>query len=150
MLIESNRQRIKTMRETMREAEHIERIIAEEAKRRMLAGTTEDGAGGRGNRKNPPPTLAEGLPSERETRTQVAAAVGMKRSTYNKTKSVYDAATGPDVPEPVAEVARQQMAALDAGDTNPTKAERAVRGAERQAEEQERARFAPLPPRAWG
>ncbi len=47
-LIESNRQRVKTTSEVMREAEQLKRIIAEEAKRRMLAGTTEDGAGGRG------------------------------------------------------------------------------------------------------
>ncbi len=73
--------------------------------------------------------MPESYRGERETRTQVAEAVGMKPRTYAKLKHVYDATKDETKPEPVRAEARQQMAALDAGDTNPTKAERAVRGA---------------------
>ncbi len=89
----------------MREAEQLERIIAEEAERRMLAGKATD----------PPATLPEGR-SERETRTQVAEAVGMKPRTFAKVQHVFNAAEGKaEASEPVREVAQQQMAALDAG-----------------------------------
>jgi hypothetical protein len=86
------RQREKTMSERMHEADNIERIIAEENRRKMLAGVTEDGAGGRGHKKNPAPTLAQGLGDDGKTRSQVAEAVGMKRSTHRKVKDVYDTA----------------------------------------------------------
>ncbi len=108
----------------MREAEHLKRIIAEEARRRMLAGVTEDGAGGRGRQTNPPATLREGLRHARETVAQVAEAVGMKPRTFVKVEHVYHTAEGEeDAPEPVREVARQQLAALDAGETTPHAAE---------------------------
>ena len=118
ILIESNRQRAKTPSERMHEADNLTRIFAEEARKAMLAGVTEDGAGGRGKRVNPLPTLAEGLP-DRRTDTQAAEAVGMKQRTYAKVKYVHDTANDKTVPEPVRAVAQQQMAALDAGDTTP-------------------------------
>ncbi len=42
VLLESNRQREKTYSERMREAEHLERIVAERNRRRMLAGKATD------------------------------------------------------------------------------------------------------------
>ena len=102
ILIASNDQREKTASERMHEADHLTRIIAEEARRRMLAGKQTD----------PLPTLAEGRSDAGFTRTQVAEAVGMKRSTYAKTKKVYDTAKDETVPEPVRTVGQQQMAAL--------------------------------------
>jgi len=87
ILIGSNDQREKTPSERMHEADHMTLIFAEKNRRAMLAGVTAEGAGGRGRRANPPPTLAEGLG---ETRTQVAKAIGMKRSTYAKVKHVHD------------------------------------------------------------
>ena len=48
----------------------------------------------------------------------------MKRSTFAKVEGVYSVAEGKkDASAPVREVARQQMAALDAGDTTPHAAE---------------------------
>jgi ParB-like chromosome segregation protein Spo0J len=117
ILIESNRQREKTASERMHEADHLTRILAEEARRRMLGGKAID----------PTPMLAEG---KGETRTKVAEAIGMKRSTYTKTKKVFDAAQSEETPEPIRAVAQRQMAALDAGDTTPHAAEQAVRQAE--------------------
>ncbi len=99
----------------MHEADNIERIIAEEHRRKMLAGVTEDGAGGRGHKKNPAPTLAQGLGDNRETRTQIAEAVGMKARTFAKVKQVHDAAHDDTLPAPILAVAQQQMAALDTG-----------------------------------
>jgi ParB-like chromosome segregation protein Spo0J len=55
VLIESNRQREKTVTETMHEAEHIARIIAEENRRKMLAGKGD----------NPVATLQQGSAWER-------------------------------------------------------------------------------------
>ena len=63
----------------MREAEQLKRIIAEEAKRRMLAGKAVD----------PVATLPQGSEDERKTRTQVAEAVGMKPRTFAKVEGVY-------------------------------------------------------------
>jgi len=50
VLIDSNCQRVKTASETMREAEQLKRIITEEARRRMLAGRDEHGAGAQTHR----------------------------------------------------------------------------------------------------
>ncbi len=119
VLLESNRQREKTYSERMREAEHIKRIVAEEAKRRMLAGRATD----------PPPTLGEGRHSQ-ETVAQVAEVVGMKRSTFAKVERVHTLATDETQPEPVRATAQQAMAALDAGETTPHAADRVVREAE--------------------
>ncbi len=63
---------------------------------------------------------------------QVAEAVGLKRETYRKVRRVYDTAvgkSGPDgsPPPPHArQVATEQMAALDAGDTPPHAAAQVV------------------------
>jgi len=115
ILIESNRQREKTLSDRMREAENLTRIVAEEAKAQQ------------GARTDLRATLHEGL-SPIRTDTAVAEVVGMKQRTYAKTKKVYDAATKGTAPEPVVAVARQQMVALDAGETTPHAAEKAVRG----------------------
>ena len=49
----------------------------------------------------------------------------MKPRTFAKVESVYNIAQGKEEkPEPVREVARQQLAALDAGETTPHAAER--------------------------
>ena len=80
IIIESNRQRKKTASEVMRESEQIERIIAAEAKARQKR-KPEDSVR---------PTLDEQTPMR--TDEAVAEAVGMKRSTYAKTKKVYDTA----------------------------------------------------------
>ena len=69
----------------------------------MVAAVTEDGAGGRGKQRNPAPTLAQGLG---ETRTKVAEAVGQKRSTHRKVKTVYDTANDAKVAEPIRAVAQ--------------------------------------------
>ncbi len=74
-----NRQRVKTASERMREAEQLGRIIAEEARRRMLAGKPAD----------PVPMLAQGPNDERKTRTRLAGAVGMKSRTFAKVEGVY-------------------------------------------------------------
>jgi len=132
VLIESNRQRDKTTSEVMHEAEHIARIIAEENRRKMLAGVTEDGAGGRGHKLNPRPTLDEGLAPQRRTDAAVAEAVGMKRGTHRKVKAVYDAAKDESAPAPIRAVAQQQMTALDTGTTTPNVAEHVVRAGRRQ------------------
>jgi hypothetical protein len=120
VIIESNRQREKTMSERMHEADNIERIIAEEAKRRMLAG-----------KDDPRATLREG---RSRTDAAVAEAVGMKERTYRKTKSVFDAASDTAAPAPIRAVAQEQMAALDTGQTTPNAAAQAVREAKRRAQ----------------
>jgi len=134
VLIESNRQREKTMSERMHEAENIERIVAEENRRKMLAGVTPDGAGGRGHTLNPRPMLDEGLAPQRRTDAAVAEAVGMKRSTHRKVKDVYNTAKDDTLPAPIRAVAQEQMAALDTGQTTPNAAEQAVREAKRRAQ----------------
>ncbi|MDP9374621.1 MAG: hypothetical protein M3Q65_19665, partial [Chloroflexota bacterium] len=63
----------------MREAEQLKRIIAEEARRRMLAGQAD-----------PVATLQQGSAWERKTVTQVAEAVGMKPRTFAKLEHVYN------------------------------------------------------------
>lgn len=108
----------------------------------MLAGVTEDGAGGRGNKKNPTPTLAQGLARENETPAsydveaptrapetiaRVAEMVGAKRSTFRKEREVYQTATGQrPVPAEVKAVAEEQLAKLDAGRTTVNAAAREI------------------------
>jgi len=132
VLIESNRQREKTMSERMHEADNIERIIAEENRRKMLAGVTAAGAGGRGHKQNPRADSREGY--RQRTDTQVAEAVGLKENKYRKVKHVHDTANDTAAPAPIRAVAQQQMAALDTGQTTPNAAEQAVREAQRRAQ----------------
>ncbi len=88
------------------------------------------------------PSLAQRDDDERKTRTQVAGAVGMKRSTFAKVEGVYNIAEGKkEAPEPVRKEARRQMEALDAGATTPHAAEREVR----RAQERETVRQFPTP-----
>jgi DNA modification methylase len=102
----------------------LEPVEQKAAKERELAGRTPDGqAGGRG-RKKPSAKLAEGLG---ETREKVAAAVGMKRSTYEKAKAVVESGDKKLIDE---------MDATGKVD----RAYKALRGAEKLDEEQANAR----------
>ena len=104
-----DRQRVKTHSEVLREAEQLKYIIAEEARRRMLAGQPD-----------PVATLQQGSAWDRKTVTQIAEAVGMKPRTFATVEGVYSVAEGKkDASESVREVAQQQLAALDAGETTP-------------------------------
>jgi len=137
VIIESNRQRDKTPSEVMHEADNLTRIFEEEARRKILEGASGGGqTAGRGRPKgedSPTPTLVQGSRAERMTATKVAEAVGMKRSTHRKVKTVYDTANDAKVAAPIRAVAQRQMAALDTGETTPNAADRAVREAERRA-----------------
>jgi hypothetical protein len=64
----------------MHEADNLTRIFAEEAKARQ------------GTRTDLVATLPQGSEGDHKTRTKVAEAVGMKRSTYAKVKQVHDTA----------------------------------------------------------
>jgi len=121
LLLESNRQREKSYTERMREAEHIERIVAARAKGRQ------------GERTDLRATLHEG---SGRTDQEVAEAVGLKQRTYAKVRRVYHAAHDAATPEPLRVLAQQQMAALDAGETTPNAAEKALREAEARTEVQ--------------
>ena len=95
ILIASNDTREKTASERMHEADHLTRIFAIEAERRMLEGASVGGqTAGKGRPKGeetPVATLPQG---KGKTREQVAEAIGMKPRTYAKTKKGYDAAKG--------------------------------------------------------
>jgi hypothetical protein len=73
VLIEANRQRDKTMSQIHREADELERIIGAQARARMHAGVTPDGAGGRG-KKNPTANWPEGLAGEEIASRQLAGS----------------------------------------------------------------------------
>lgn len=117
VLIESNRQREKTASDIMREAERLRVIEAERARKRQLAGMASD--------------LQANLPEgPGQTRDKVAARVGLKTGTFRNIKTVWDAAHDEGKPAEVREVAREQLAALDAGRTKPYAAVRALKQAE--------------------
>jgi hypothetical protein len=78
--------------ERMHEADNIERIIAEENRRKMLAGKAPD----------PVATLQQGSAWERKTATQVAEAVGMKPRTFAKVKHIHDTAQDDTLAAPPA------------------------------------------------
>jgi len=121
LLLESNKQRIKTASQVVAEGKALERIIAEEAKERQKRKPLDSVV----------PILAQQKAVQmRKTRTQVAEGVGMKPSTYANLEKVYDIAKG-DQPAPaeVQEVAKEQMAKLDAGQTTIHAAEQKVRAA---------------------
>ncbi len=98
----------------LREAEQLKRIIAEEARRRMLAGKATD----------PLATLPEGPREAQQTRAQVADAVGMKPRTFAKVEDIYHAAAGA-----LALVQRCTRAFLRRGASPPLRAARADPGA---------------------
>jgi len=93
----------KTASEVMREADNLTRIFAEEAKRRMLAGQTTGGkTAGRGRPKTDDsscPTLDKSYPHRADD--DVAQAIGLKRSTHRKVKTVYDTAHDEAAPAPI-------------------------------------------------
>jgi len=115
----------------MHEADNLTRLFEEEARRRMLEGQTTGGkTAGRGRPKNDDSSRLnsdESYTDEGSTRTddQVAESVGLKRSTYRRTKAVFDTANDEKAPEPIRAVAQQQMAALDTGETTAHAAEKA-------------------------
>ncbi|HWG43581.1 MAG TPA: hypothetical protein VN688_12410 [Gemmataceae bacterium] len=70
----------------------IEAMEREEAKKRKEAGKSEDGVGGRGNKK-PSSNLDEGSePHARRSDTRTAEAVGMRKDSYRKAKEIVAAA----------------------------------------------------------
>ena len=99
-IVEYNRQREKTLSQRMREADELQVIEAERARERQAA--TRFGADGGAN---------FGTTAAGRTRNKVAAAIDMKHSSFEKARSVYEAAKAGN------EVAVHVMAALDAGET---------------------------------
>jgi hypothetical protein len=99
-LIESNRQRIKSMSERMREASVLAIVESERAKERMRFGATSDEKG--------------------QSRDIVAEAVGMKPITFMKANDVWEASK-------VNENAKEVMDKLDRGEISVDSAHRAVR-----------------------
>lgn len=126
VLIESNRQREKTYSERMREADHLTRIGGAQNQARLRAGKAD-----------PRPSSDEGNASHQRTDSQVAEALGLKRDTYRKVRRVYEAAHDATGPETICTVARQQLAALDAGEVTPNGADKTLREAETRHEVQE-------------
>ncbi len=96
----------------------------------MLAGQTTGGkTAGRGRPKTDDssrPTLDESYPHCADD--DVAQAIGLKRTTYRKTKKVFDTANDEKAPEPIRAVAQQQMAALDTGETTAHAARQLAQG----------------------
>lgn len=109
ILLESNRQREKTISQLMNEGRELERIEREKAKRRQ--GTRTD--------------IVETLPQSEtgKTRDKVAEHLGMSGRTYDKAKKVYKKAAEGD------EVAQEQVRKLDAGETTISGAHREVQEA---------------------
>ena len=93
LLIEFNRQRIKTLSETMREAELIKSVIAEKAAANMARiGMARD------------ESLSEEVKIGR-TADHVSSAVGMKTRTFTKAMALYEAAkTNPNAAEKLKRV----------------------------------------------
>ena len=123
-IIDHNRQRQKTVSQRMREAEELEAIERERAKKRMLAGKKAD----------PTATLREG--QKGETGDKAAEAVGMKPRTYAKAKAVYEAAKAGNAK------AVEMLAKVDSGDASINKAYKDIRCEERKTETVEREREA--------
>lgn len=104
-IIDFNKQRVKTVTQKYREAEELKDIEEKRALKRM-------GIGGAGGFKGSPnlDTL-KGRASEK-----VATAIGMKKSTYESGKKIYEAAKGGD------EKAQDLMQRLDVGEITIHKA----------------------------
>ena len=131
-IIDHNRQRQKTVSQRMREAEELEAIERERAKERQReAGRTY---GEKHPKQEVPPTLGE--PLKGETGDKAAKAAGMKRSTYDKAKAVYEAAKAGNAK------AVEMLAKVDSGDASINKAYKDIRCEERKAETVEREREA--------
>ena len=113
VIIESNRQREKTASEVMREAVQIGLIETAKAKARMLAGQAD-----------PVPNSAQG---KGKTRTKVAEQVGRKPTTFRSIQKVWEAANDDAASAPIRDLAAQQMAALDTGETTAHAADKAGR-----------------------
>lgn len=113
-IIEFNKQRVKTVSQKYKEAEQIEDIERERAKNRKAIG-------GEGGFKDTP-ELAH---VKGETREKVAEAIGMKRSTYEAGKKVYEAAKEGN------EKAVELLEKLDSGEISINKAAGDLRREER-------------------
>jgi len=117
-IIEFNRQREKTFSQKMAEAEELEAVERERARRRMLSG------------KPIAPSGNISVGSKGETRDKVAAAVGLGSGrTYEAAKKVWEAAKKGD------ETAKRLVEELDAGKTTIHAAYKAV---VKESEKQER------------
>jgi DNA modification methylase len=114
-VIEFNRQRVKTLTQRMREADQLETIERQRAKRRQrVHGGTAPGRAA--------DTVGNLAGSESgETREKLAAAVGMKARSFAKVRTVYQAA------QAGSELAAKQMSALDSGETTINAAYQDVR-----------------------
>lgn len=119
-IIDFNRQREKTFSQKMAEAEELEAIERERARRRMLSG------------KSVEPSGNISLGSKGQSRDKVAAAVGLGSGrTYDKATKVWEAAKKGD------ETAKKVIAELDEGKTTINAAYKAVvKEAERKEKEQ--------------
>jgi ParB-like chromosome segregation protein Spo0J len=125
-IIEFNRQREKTFSQKMAEAEELEAIERERARRRQLSQLK------RGHQEPVKETLPER--EKGQTRDKVAAAVGLGSGrTYDKAAKVWEAAKKGD------ETAKKVIAELDEGKTTINAAYKAVvKEAERKEKEQAR------------
>ena len=96
-LIESNRQRVKTVSQIAAEGMELQKVEAERAKRRQGARTDLD-------------NLPTNLPESGESAEHVAESLGISTTQWKKLKTIFQKAQSGDAE------ARELMKALDAGD----------------------------------
>lgn len=107
-LIESNRQRVKTVSQIAAEGMELQKVEAERAKRRQGARTDLD-------------NLPANLPESGESAEHVAESLGISTTQWKKLKTIFQKAQSGDAE------AKELMKALDAGDISVHKAYRKVR-----------------------
>jgi len=131
-IIEFNRQREKTFSQKMAEAEELEAVERERARRRQLSQLK------RGDREPVKETLPER--EKGQTRDKVAAAVGLGSGrTYDKAAKVWEAAKEGN------EVALELVEKLDKGEVSIHKAYKDIRRQELRKEKQEELQTRELP-----
>ena len=107
-LIESNRQRVKTVSQIAAEGMELQKVEAERAKRRQGARTDLD-------------NLPANLPESGESAEHVAESLGISTTQWKKLRTVFQKAQSGDAE------AKELMKALDAGDISVHKAYQKVR-----------------------